>query len=173
MLSCLKGRHESEYHVNKVNIICRYFAWMKKTKGSIKSAPQLTSLPPTKEAFKLNVNRGHLQCAVSKYAMCHEPPAVDEADYGYERNQDEKTLDPITLPMEVNFIPPEVQKILCCNCKVNEPCGKGNCTYCLGSIGCTIFCGCYSQGTCKNPYTVKSEDGNNPEDETVLAETDE
>ena len=57
---------------------------MKKTKGSIESAPQLASLPPTKEPFELNVKRGHLQCAVWKYAMCHDPPVVDEANYGYE-----------------------------------------------------------------------------------------
>ena len=144
---------------------------MKKTKGSIKRAPQLAALPPTKEAFELNVRRGHLQCAVWKHAMSQDPPDVDETAYGYEKNLDEKTLQPATLPPGVNIIPPEVQKILCCNCKANEPCSKGNCTCRLAGISCTDFCNCFTLlRSCKNPYTVLLDETENPEEKEVLEE---
>ena len=104
--------------------------------------------------------------------MCQDPPVVDETDYGYDRNPEEKTLDPTTLPPGVSIIPPEVQKILCCNCKANEPCGKGNCTCRLGGISCTIFCACYSLGTCKNPHTVNPDESDNQEDSREPDESD-
>jgi hypothetical protein len=46
-------------------------------------APELRSLQPLREAFKENVKRAHIQTAFWKSA----PPALDLAEYGWERDE--------------------------------------------------------------------------------------
>ena len=100
----------------------RYRAWTKKKAGKLTSAPKLASLPPTTEVFELNVKRAHLQCAIWKYALCADPPNMDETKLGYHRNEQEKTLEPTMLPANVEFIPPEIRKIIACGCQASSPC---------------------------------------------------
>ena len=44
--------------------------------------PKLCSLPPTTEAFQLNVRRSHFQCAIWRRALMQEPPNLDPTEYG-------------------------------------------------------------------------------------------
>jgi hypothetical protein len=49
--------------------------------------PQLRSLKPSREAFKENVKRACIQTAILKSAALEEePPALDPAEYGWERD---------------------------------------------------------------------------------------
>ena len=84
------------------------------------------------------------------------------------------------LPPGVEVIPPEVRKLLCCNCMANSPCGKGNCTCRNANIGCSIFCKCSTSKSCVNPWTVKNDkkeddndNDNSEEEEQLLIATDE
>ena len=157
-----------------ISLFFRYHAWARKTKGKPTSAPQIASLPPTSEAFELNVRRGHLQCIIWNHTMCHDPPTVDEQEYGYDRNEEEETLEPTMLPPGVDVIPPTIRKILTCNCQANSPCGRGNCTCRKGNLGCSIFCKCPSlDSPYVNPLTTKNEVNNNKEDEHSSIATDD
>ena len=53
------------------------------------------SLPPTNEAFELNVMRAHFQCAIWLQAMEADPPALEPTEYGW-------TKPPTTLPEGVD-----------------------------------------------------------------------
>ena len=131
---------------------------MKKTKGKLSSAPSLAKLPPTNDAFELNVKRAHYQCVLWKYALCCDPPDVDVTEFGYKRNEEEESLEPLMLPPEVDVIPPQIRKLLSCNCQTESPCGKGNCTCRNANIGCSIFCKCYINGKCMNPFSANLDE---------------
>ena len=65
--------------------------WVEK---NVTKAPELKSLPRTKEAFKENVKRAHIQTAIWKSALESEPPALDPVDFGWERDERTMMLDP-------------------------------------------------------------------------------
>ena len=52
--------------------------------SSIK-VPKLCSLPPTTEAFQLNVRRAHFQSAIWNRSLMQEPPNLDPTEYGWLR----------------------------------------------------------------------------------------
>ena len=88
------------YGVNKVDSMtdARVKVWISKTgKKTLSKMPKICSLPPTSEAFRENVKRAHLQCAIWKRAL-QEPPNVDPTGYGWERDEEKKSLEPVTLP---------------------------------------------------------------------------
>ena len=51
----------------------------------IGSAPELASLPPTNEAFKLNVARAHYQISTWRQAINLTPPTMDPLLYGWHK----------------------------------------------------------------------------------------
>ena len=123
--------------------------------------------------------RGHLQCMIWNHTMCHDPPNVDETEFGFDRNEVEESLAPTMLPPGVEVIPPEIRKILCCNCQAENPCGRGNCTCRNANIGCSIFCKCSSlDSCCANPWTTKVDENedddepDHPEEELLIATDD-
>ena len=146
------------------NISSRFHSWTKKKAGKLSKAPKLASLPPTREAFELNVKRGHCQAAIWKYALLADPPNIDETDYGYDRIDDYKTLEPTMLPPGVEVVPPEIRKLISCGCKANEPCGKGNCTCRATNMGCSVFCKC-TNNQCRNPFTTKTRANSESEED--------
>ena len=115
--------------------IKRYKAWGRKSPAGkkLKSAPILELLPPTKESFTLNVKRAHFQCPFWLHALCTDPPLLDPVEYGWSKDDVNKSLVPVMLPGDVESFPPEVLKMIACNCLAEMPCGHGNCT-CLKNI---------------------------------------
>ena len=59
--------------------------------------PKLYSLPPTTEAFLLNVRRAHFQCAIWRRALMQEPPNLDPTEYGWFKDDVTKSLQPVML----------------------------------------------------------------------------
>ena len=123
----------------------RYKAWGRKSSAGkkLKSAPSLESLPPTKESFTLNVKRAHFQCAFWLHALCSDPPLLDPVEYGWSKDDVNKSLVPVMLPGDVELFPPEVLKMIACSCLAELPRGHGNCTCLKNEIGCSIFCKCH------------------------------
>ena len=138
---------------------------MKKTKGKLSSVPNLAALPPTKEWFELNVKPGLLQSAIWKHALSRDPPYLDETTLRYQKNEREKTLEPVMYSPDVDVIPSEIRKILSCSCQTDTPCTVHTETQ---IYGCSIFCLCCKTGNYKNPLTVKpNEEDENEEGEKV------
>ena len=61
------------------------------------------SLPPTNEAFELNVMMAHFQCAIWLHALEADPPSLDPAEYGW--NKEEDMLLPTSFPDGVDPLP--------------------------------------------------------------------
>ena len=125
---------------HRVTSCFRYLAWGKKSSGKLKSAQKLNSLPPTNEAFYLNVLRAHFQCVVWLHSLHADPPSLDSTEYGWEIDEVNEILVPVILPKGVNPIPKEVLKMVACNCQAEKPCGKGNCTCQKHKMACSLFC---------------------------------
>ena len=67
-------------------------------------APKLCSLPPTSESFAENVKWAHLQACVWKQATELDPPKLIPVDYGWEKNEASKSLNPVMLPKISNLL---------------------------------------------------------------------
>ena len=160
--SILEGENMSEK---------RYHAWLRKTSsGKLSSAPKLSSLPPTTEAFTQNVLRAHCQCAIWLSTLSPDPPNIDPANFGWKRDEDNECLVPVMLPPGIDALPKEVQKLMACGCQATEPCGKGNCSCRTLRLTCTIFCKCSGSNSCRNPYSVSVKDIEDGEQNALLFE---
>ena len=127
----------------------RLKVWLSKTgKGS--STPNLCTLPPKTEAFKENVERAHNQALAWQSLEAQNPPELDSTEYGWVNDDQNKSLQPVTLPDEVELVPEMVLRLIKCGCHSNTPCSSSaySCNY--ANMKCTIFCACYNQGCC-NP----------------------
>ena len=89
--------------------------------------PKLCSLPPTTEAFQLNVRRAHFQCAIWRRALMQEPPNLDPTEYGWFKDEVTKSLQPVMLPPTKLPTPDYILKLVCCSCSSAQPCHSSRC----------------------------------------------
>lgn len=127
----------------------RLKVWLSKT-GKGLSTPKLCTLPPTTDAFKENVKRAHHQALVWSSLREPNPPELDSTEYGWVKNDQNATLQPVTLPDEVELAPEMVLRLLKCGCHSTTPCSSRACSCNTANMKCTLFCACYNQGCC-NP----------------------
>ena len=78
------------------------------------------------------------------------PPELDSTEYGWVKDDQNKSLQPVTLPDEVELVPEMVLRLIKCGCHSTTPCSLRACNCNSANIKCTIFCACYNQGYC-NP----------------------
>ena len=105
----------------------RLKVWLSKTgKGS--STPKLCTLPPTTEAFKENVKRAHNQALVWQSLEAQNPPELDSTEYGWVNDDQNKSLQPVTLPDEVELVPEMVLRLIKCGCHSTTPCSSSACS---------------------------------------------
>ena len=96
---------------------CR--TWKEKTgRANITSSSKLASLPPTTEAFTLNVLRAHLQTCIWKNATQSSPPPLDPATHGWIKDIANKSLQPAVLPPNVAPAPSFILKLIKCSCHI-------------------------------------------------------
>ena len=79
--------------------------WGIKTGKTASSAPKLCSLPPTTEAFHLNVLRAHLQLSHWYAALETNPPDLDPINFCFEADDTNKVMIPRPLPPGVETAP--------------------------------------------------------------------
>ena len=117
-------------------------------KGS--STPKLCTWPPKTEAFKENVKIAHNQALVWQSLEAQNPPELDSTEYGWVNDDQNKSLQPVILPDEVELVPWMVLRLIKCGCHSTTPCSPSACSCNYANMKCTIFCICYNQGCC-NP----------------------
>ena len=83
--------------------------------------PKLNSLPPSTEAYWENVKRAHYQCPIWRKAL-EEPPNDDPTDYGWVKDEDTKSLQPVSLPKSKSPVPNYIRKLVRCSCASEAPC---------------------------------------------------
>jgi len=133
----------------------RYKVWKAKmSKVNVISAPKLMSLPPTDDAFKLNVLRAHFQVATWKNASEGNPPTLDPLDYGWTKDIINKALSPTMLPSNILSAPDYILKLVRCNC---ANCSSARCSCASARLPCTMFCQCDGSAECCNEHTKEME----------------
>lgn len=136
----------------------RIKAWLTKIgRKSTLKIPKLSSLPPTMEAFEENVKRAHFQCAIWRRAL-QEPPDLDPTKYGWSRDMDTKSLQPVMLPSFKSPAPDYVLKLVCCSCSSETPCNSSKCGCVAANLACTAFCHCQGSSICRNEQTTIVEE---------------
>ena len=129
----------------------RLNVWASKIgKGSTSS--NLSSIPPTKEAFAENVKRAHFQACVWLSLQDNNHPSLDPTEFGWKRDEQSKTLQPVTLPDHIDLAPAFILKLIRCSCQSDTPCSIRMCSCKHANMICTIYCNCYNRG-CNNITT--------------------
>ena len=120
--------------------------------------PKLCSLPPTMEAFLLNVRRAHFQCAIWRRALMQEPPNLDLAEYGWFKDEVTKSLQPVMFLPTKPPAPDYILKLVCCSCSSVQPCHSSRCGCVAANLACTTFCHCQRGSVCNNEQTRATEE---------------
>ena len=82
-----------------------------------------------------------------------------------------RTLQPLTVLDETQFVPAEVLKMIQRSCSSEQPCSTMRCSCTSAQLGCSVFCKC-SGDFCINPKTV-TKDAADDEDEQEDNEEDD
>lgn len=107
--------------------------------------------------------RAHFQCLIWKSALHADPPNVDPCEYGWEKDDQRKLLNPIHLPPGTQIMPKNLLKLISCRCKSQQACKKGNCSCKAEQIACSIFC--YCGDLCQNPLQLIQDNNDDDEDD--------
>ena len=145
----------------------RIKVWLSKTgRKSASKVPKLCSLPPTMEVFQENVKRAHFQCAIWKRAL-QEPPHLDPTQYGWSRDEQTKSLQPVMFPLTQLPPPDYVLKLVCCSYASETPCNTSKCGCVAANLTCTAFCHCEGSSICKNEQTKAVEESESDDDVNI------
>jgi hypothetical protein len=121
---------------------------------SSKTTPAIKTLPPTDEALKQHLLRCHLQVRIWKAALTDQPPTVDISSWGWEIV--DGTPQPVTGVKQV--APPDLLKVVACDCRINRPCSRNSCSCKSAGLSCTSFCKCHADAVCQNEHTKHEEE---------------
>ena len=138
---------------------------------SLTAASELKSLPPTTEAFEMNVRRAHIQTAIWKSAGEADPPALDPTLFGWKREEASRSLVPMLLPPNVALASSYILEIIRCGCSSERPCFTAQCRYTSAKLPCTMFYTCRDDLACNNDAkkTVEATDDENTDSEYFVA----
>ena len=102
--------------------------------------------------------RAHLQVAQRRAALTGESPAMDPIAFGWEADQQNKSLIPRNMSSGTPYAPEHVLKLVRCGCQSERSCRGGYCG-CMGrQLPCATFCACLQDSMCKNPFNTSYED---------------
>lgn len=85
-------------------------------------SPKLNSLLPTTEAFCKNVERAHYQAVLWCSLQQNSPHDLDVESFRWRRQQNTKTLTPVTVPDHVRYAPDYILNQMKCECTADHPC---------------------------------------------------
>jgi len=82
------------------------------------------------------------------------PPNLDAQEYGWLRDDNSKSLVPVTVPSNIHAAPCDILKMIRCGCSTDKYCETGKCCCFKDQLACTVFCGCSTNELiCLNPWT--------------------
>lgn len=108
-------------------------------------------LPPTEDAAELHAMRVHLQAVV--WGTLGQT-ALLPTDWGWRLQGG--SLIPI--PMRQQPGPPELMKVIYCNCKSDKPCSSLLCTCRKNNLKCIVACGHCQGMDCANTESMVADE---------------
>ena len=145
--------------------LLRYKKWKHSLLSTTSSASSiLQRLPPTRASATENILRAHLQVAYWLAAKSTIPPEVDVEQFGWEKDELNKSLNPVTLPKDVSYVPETILNLAKCGCKSETPCKNSRCSCFKKQLKCSSLCLCDSL-QCQN-QTISSNGIEESDDES-------
>ena len=90
---------------------------------------------------------------------------MNPADFGWERDENTRSMIPVTLQPHSSVAPPEVLEMIRCGCATDMRCSSAQCGYYTAHLSCTLFCECHGENNCHNEHTRRVENCDNDEDD--------
>ena len=147
-MTALKVLRTQSYRLDQLGLIQKI--WTQKNAQRKNSTPQLSSLPPTDEAFRQNNLRAQLQVAIWLHALDPHPPDLDVTLHGWSQREGTDSLYPVTVPDGIALIPEELVHLIKCSCQAERPCRTQRCSCRNASLQCSSFCACKGEAPCYN-----------------------
>ena len=114
-----------------------------KADGAKKSAkpPVLSSLLPPDKALEMSIKLSYHVAFMWENCVIGNPPQLNPCEYGWERNEGEKSLRPTMLQNGIKIAPDEILQTTYCKC-VSTQCNKNKCSCVRAGLNCSEFCDC-------------------------------
>ena len=99
------------------------------------------------------------ECKKSPLSVCNikespsRVPNLDPTEYGWCKDEETKSLQPVTLPPSKLPAPYYIPKLVCCSCASEKPCHSSRCGCVVDHLACTAFCHCQGSSICKSELT--------------------
>ena len=106
----------------------------------------------TSKVFEENVKIAHFSvCDLEESTP--RAPNVDPTKYGWFKDEQTKSIQPVTLPPSKLSAPDYILKLVCCSCASERPCHSNRCGCVAAHLACTTFCHCQVSSICNNQQT--------------------
>ena len=102
--------------------------------------------------------RAHLQTCVWKHALQSRPTSLDPIKYGYAKEEETKSLIPVTVLTNVQLAPDNILRLIRCTCASGSLCKSSRCQCNKAKLACTIFCCFRASVECYNDQTKAAND---------------
>ena len=102
---------------------------------------QHSSLLPTDRAFEMNVKLSHHVPVMWENCVIGNPPQLNSCEYGWERNEGEKSRRSTMLPTGIKIAPDKILQTTRCKCVSNQ-CNKNKFRCVRAGLNCSEFCDC-------------------------------
>ena len=89
----------------------------------------------------------------------HDPHhSLDPTKYGYAKEEETKSLIPVTVLTNVQLAPDNILRLIRCTCASGSLCKSSRCQCNKAKLACTIFCGFRAPVECYNDQTKAAND---------------
>jgi hypothetical protein len=109
------------------------------------SSPNLSSLPPTTDAFIENVKLAYLQTVLWR-SLDAKPYQMNPEDLILKRDADNKSFNPKAFPDGTKSAPDYILGMTRCGCKIDTPCSTKRCSCKEKVLLCILFCAFFKIG---------------------------
>ena len=89
----------------------------------------------------MNVKLSQYVAIMWKNCVIGNPPQLNPCEYGWQRNEGEKSLRPTMLPTGIKITPDEILRTTLCKCVLTQ-CNKNKCRCVRAGLNCSEFCDC-------------------------------
>jgi len=100
------------------------------------------------------MKRAHYQCAIWRRVL-EDPLNFNPTEYGWIKDEETKSLHPVTLPTSMQPAPDYVLKLVSCSCASETQCHNKVCRCVAAKLSCIVFCQCQRDSAIWNNEQTK------------------
>ena len=89
----------------------------------------------------MNIKLSHHIAIMWENCVIGNPPKLNSCEYGWEKNEREKSSRPTILPTRIKIAPGKILQTTRCKC-VSTQCNKNKCSCVRAGLNCSELCDC-------------------------------